>query len=126
MLKKLGFVNGCFDVLHIGHIRLFEFAKKHCDILVVGIDTDERVKELKGPDRPINNQDERAEFLMNLKNVDKVCFFSSDDGLTNLIKDTLPDIMIVGSDHRGKKVIGAEYAKELIFFERIKARYCFS
>ena len=65
---KVGFVNGCFDVLHIGHIRLFEFAKSKCDHLVVGIDSDKRVKELKGPDRPYNKEGIRAEMLMSIQN----------------------------------------------------------
>ena len=117
--SKIGFINGCFDVLHIGHIRMFEFAKKKCDYLIVGIDSDTRIKHLKGPHRPINNQKDRHEFLLSLKHIDKVFLFETDTELTSLIKSINPDIMIVGSDYRDKTVIGAQHAKRLIFFDRI-------
>ena len=116
---KIGFVNGCFDVLHVGHVRMLNFAKSCCDHLIVGIDSDSRVKELKGVNRPINNESDRKEFLLSLQSIAEVEIFDSEDELINLIKRLKPDIMIVGSDYRGKKVIGSEYAKQLIFFERI-------
>ena len=117
---KIGFVNGCFDVLHIGHIRMLQFAKQKCDYLIVAIDTDIRVKLLKGHQRPINVQCDRMEFLMSLSAVDEVQMFSTDEELIDLIKLNNPDIMIVGSDYRGKKVIGSEHAHQLIFFNRIE------
>tara|TARA_B100000131_G_C18086079_1_gene600205 strand:- start:1176 stop:1574 length:399 start_codon:yes stop_codon:yes gene_type:complete len=117
---KIGFVNGCFDVLHIGHIRMLQFAKDHCDYLIVGIDSDSRVKTLKGLSRPINNQDIRAEFLCSLGSVDEVRVFDSSEELISLIKSIGPNIMIVGSDYRDKVVIGSDYAKQLIFFDRIE------
>lgn len=113
------FVNGTFDLLHKGHIQLLNYAKSLGDYLCVGIDTDERVKEKKGPKRPIHNQDERKFFLENLKSVDEVKFFSNDNELKELIKSLTPDIMIVGSDWKNKSVIGSHYASELIFFDRI-------
>jgi D-beta-D-heptose 7-phosphate kinase/D-beta-D-heptose 1-phosphate adenosyltransferase len=113
------FVNGTFDILHIGHLKLLNYAKSLGEYLCVGIDCDERVKEKKGSLRPIHNQDERQFFLENLKSVDKVFIFSTDSELENLVKIVNPDIMIVGSDWKGKNVIGSQYAKNLIFFDRI-------
>ena len=113
------FVNGTFDILHRGHLELLNFAKGLGDFLMVGIDTDDRVKEKKGSTRPIHNQEERKFFLENLKSVDEVKFFSSDQELEELIKSFQPDIMVVGSDWKGKSVIGSYYASKLIFFDRI-------
>ncbi len=113
------FVNGTFDILHRGHLELLNYAKSLGDYLCVGIDTDERVKEKKGPTRPIHSQDERKFFLENLKAVDEVKLFSSDEELEGLVKSFKPDIMVVGSDWKDKSVIGSYYAAELIFFDRI-------
>ena len=113
------FVNGTFDILHRGHLELLNFAKGLGDFLMVGIDTDDRVKEKKGTTRPIHNQEERKFFLENLKSVDEVKFFSSDQELEELIKSFQPDIMVVGSDWKGKSVIGSYHASKLIFFDRI-------
>ena len=115
----VGFINGCFDVLHIGHIRMLRHAKSKCERLYVAIDSDSRVKKAKGSDRPINNQEDRAEFLISLTCVDDVLIFNSDKELTSLVKSINPDVMMVGSEYKNKKVIGSEYAKQLIFFERI-------
>jgi rfaE bifunctional protein nucleotidyltransferase chain/domain len=117
-MKKV-FVNGTFDVLHKGHLMLLNFAKSYGDYLIVAIDTDERVKEKKGSTRPIHNQEERSFFLRMLKPVDQVEMFSSDEELENLVKGFRPDIMIVGSDYKDKRVIGSEFAKQLKFFDRI-------
>jgi D-beta-D-heptose 7-phosphate kinase/D-beta-D-heptose 1-phosphate adenosyltransferase len=113
------FVNGTFDILHRGHLELLNYAKSLGDYLCVGIDTDDRVKEKKGPTRPIHNQDERKFFLENLKAVDEVKLFSSDEELEGLVKSFKPNIMVVGSDWKDKSVIGYYYAAELIFFDRI-------
>ena len=99
---------------------MFQFAKQQCDYLIVGIDTDSRVKLLKGKSRPFNKQDDRQEFLLSLSTVDEVHQFATDKELIGLIKSIEPDIMIVGSDYRGKNVIGSKHAKQLIFFERIE------
>jgi D-beta-D-heptose 7-phosphate kinase/D-beta-D-heptose 1-phosphate adenosyltransferase len=118
-MKKV-FVNGTFDVLHPAHIMLLNFAKSQGDYLHVAIDTDERVKEKKGDSRPIFKQEERKFFLENLKAVDNVSFFGTDAELENTIEEYAPDIMIVGSDWKGKPVIGSQFAKELKFYDRIE------
>ena len=118
-MKKV-FVNGTFDVLHPAHIMLLNYAKSEGDYLHVAIDTDTRVKEKKGESRPIFNQEERKFFLMNLKAVDNGSFFLTDEELENTIRDYAPDIMIVGSDWKGKPVIGSQFAKELKFYDRIE------
>lgn len=112
------FVNGTFDVLHPGHIALLTYASNSGDELLVGIDSDRRVKEKKGHDRPINNEDIRAKMLFHIKGVDNVMIFDTDDDLRELVSNYEPDIMIVGSDYENKDVIGSEYAKELKFFKR--------
>ena len=112
------FVNGTFDIIHRGHLELLNYAKR-LGYVYVGIDTDECVKGKKGSGRPIHNQEDRKFFLENLKSVDEVRFFSNDEELEGLVKSFEPDIMIVGSDWKGKSVIGSYYAAELIFFDRI-------
>jgi D-beta-D-heptose 7-phosphate kinase/D-beta-D-heptose 1-phosphate adenosyltransferase len=113
------FVNGTFDILHRGHLELLNYAKSLGDFLLVGIDSDDRVREKKGPTRPIHNQEERKFFLENLKAVNTVDIFSSDYELEQIIKSFKPDIMVVGSDWKDKSVIGSYYASKLIFFDRI-------
>jgi D-beta-D-heptose 7-phosphate kinase/D-beta-D-heptose 1-phosphate adenosyltransferase len=113
------FVNGTFDLLHRGHLELLNFAKSWGDRVYVGIDTDRRVSEKKGPSRPIYNQEDRKFFLENLKAVHKVYLFDSDVQLETLINFIQPDTMIVGSDWKGKSVIGSMYAAELVFFNRM-------
>ena len=117
-MKKI-FTNGCFDVLHRGHLELFKHAKSLGDVLIVGVDSDEKIKLDKGPDRPYNRLEDRVEMLKSLKFIDEVYDFGSTRGLELLIKKTAPDILIIGSDWRGKKVVGQQYAKEVRFFQRI-------
>jgi rfaE bifunctional protein nucleotidyltransferase chain/domain len=117
-MKKV-FVNGTFDVLHTGHLLLFEYAKSFGNHLIVAIDTDERVSEKKGPSRPINSLWDRAFMLANIHMIDEVRTFGSDEELEELVKYYEPDIMVVGSDWKDKPVIGSQYAKELKFFDRI-------
>lgn len=114
------FVNGTFDILHRGHLALLSYARSLGDEVIVAIDTDERVKELKGPTRPINSCLDRMVMLQALKTVDKVLSFSSDEELENLVKNTQPDIMVVGSDWKGKSVIGSMHSAELKFFDRLE------
>ena len=114
------FVNGTFDILHRGHLALLSYARSLGDEVIVAIDTDERVREMKGPTRPINSCLDRMVMLQSLKTVDKVLSFSSDEELENLVKTTEPDIMVVGSDWKGKSVIGSMYSAELKFFDRLE------
>lgn len=116
-MKKI-FVNGTFDILHPGHMALFEYAKSQGDYLLVAIDADSRVKQFKGDSRPINNQETRKRMLECVKFIDEVSIFDSDESLTNTVKNYAPDLMIVGSDYQNKRVIGSEHAKKLFFFER--------
>jgi len=116
---KTVFVNGTFDVLHTGHLLLFEYAKSFGDHLIVAIDSDERVKEKKGSTRPINPLLDRAFMLANIYTINEVRTFGSDEELEELVKYYKPDIMVVGSDWKDKPVIGSQYAKELKFFDRI-------
>jgi D-beta-D-heptose 7-phosphate kinase/D-beta-D-heptose 1-phosphate adenosyltransferase len=115
---KTIFVNGTFDVLHIGHICLLNHAKSLGDKLIVAIDSDARVKEKKGETRPVHNDTERMVMLMNIKAVDEVYIFKDDVELESLVQLFEPDIMVVGSDWKGKPIIGSQYAKTVEFFER--------
>lgn len=116
-MKKI-FVNGSFDILHRGHIELLKYAKHLGDFLVVAIDTDDRIQQLKGSSRPINNQWDRKFVLENIRSVDDVCLFGSDAELVALIQEYAPDVMVKGSDYIGKTIIGAEYCKEIKFYDR--------
>jgi D-beta-D-heptose 7-phosphate kinase/D-beta-D-heptose 1-phosphate adenosyltransferase len=114
-------VNGTFDILHRGHLELLDYAKSCGGHLVVAIDTDRRVKELKGESRPINNQYDRKYHLEMLKPVDQVVLFDSKEELIQIIEDFKPDIMVKGSDYKGRSVVGATYVPEVIYYERIGA-----
>lgn len=105
--KKVVFTNGCFDLLHVGHIRYLEEAKKNGDILVVGINSDASVKRLKGEDRPIQKEDERAEILAALRAVDHTVLFTEDTPL-ELIKKIKPDILVKGGDWAIDQIVGAD------------------
>ena len=96
--KKVVFTNGCFDVLHVGHVRYLTAAKNFGDVLIVGLNTDESVKKLKGESRPINNQFDRAEVLLGLKAVDYVIFFGENTA-ENLIAEINPDVYVKGGDY---------------------------
>ena len=108
-------VNGTFDILHSGHLALLNHARSLGDYLVVAIDSDRRVQELKGADRPINTQQERQELLSNLRAVDEVRIFDSDQELVDIIAECA--IMVKGSDYEGKTIVGQDVCKELIFFK---------
>lgn len=112
--------NGCFDVLHRGHIELFKYAKSLGKELYVGIDSDEKVKKDKGEDRPFNKLEDRVEMLLSIKYIDKVFVFDTAEELSKIISDIKPYVLIVGSDWRNKKVIGDEYAKHVRFFDRLE------
>jgi D-beta-D-heptose 7-phosphate kinase/D-beta-D-heptose 1-phosphate adenosyltransferase len=110
------FVNGTFDIVHNGHLAMINYAKTLGDSLSIAIDSDSRVKQLKGKTRPINNQQERANLLINLKAVDNVYIFDTDSELIDLIKQH--DIMIKGSDYKDKPIIGSDLI-DINFFDRI-------
>ena len=112
-------VNGCFDILHRGHFELFNYAKSLGNELIVGIDSDEKVAQDKGPDRPYNNLEDRVYALESLKAIDKVMVFDNKEHLEWLVEITKPDILVVGSDWKGKEIVGGKYTKKIVYFDRI-------
>ena len=96
--KKIVFTNGCFDIIHAGHVRYLTAAKNFGDVLIVGLNTDESVRKLKGASRPINNQSDRAEVLLGLKAVDHVIFFGEATA-ENLIAEVKPNVYVKGGDY---------------------------
>jgi len=96
--KKIVFTNGCFDIIHAGHVRYLTAAKNFGDVLIIGLNTDESVRRLKGASRPINNQADRAEVLLGLKAVDHVIYFGEQTA-ENLIAEVKPDIYVKGGDY---------------------------
>jgi D-beta-D-heptose 7-phosphate kinase/D-beta-D-heptose 1-phosphate adenosyltransferase len=117
-MDKKVWINGSFDILHIGHIKLFEYASSFGSIRV-GIDSDRRIKEKKGSKRPFNNLQDRIEFLKAIKYVTDIVTFDSDEELTNEIKKYTPDIMIIGNDYTYESIIGRDYIPEIKFFQKI-------
>ena len=114
-------VNGTFDVLHPGHIALLNTARSYGKWLVVAIDTDRRVRELKGDSRPINNQNDRRIMLSSLKSVDVVEFFDSTEELVKLMERYKPDVYVKGSDWKHDKQSTAEqYCKKVIYYDRVE------
>ena len=124
--KNIIWLNGTFDVLHMGHIKLFQQAWEIANDelpsfswkVVVGVDTDERIKEKKGNNRPVNNLANRMSFLRAIRYVDEVYAFHSDDMLRDLIKAHAPKFMIIGDDYRNKEIIGSKYIKDIIYVPR--------
>tara|TARA_R110001583_G_scaffold56989_2_gene171438 strand:- start:3129 stop:3524 length:396 start_codon:yes stop_codon:yes gene_type:complete len=120
MEEKIIWTNGCFDILHVGHIELFKYAKSMGFKLYVGVDSDDKVKSDKGEDRPFNKLSDRIKVLESIKYIDKVFSFDSTEGLKNLVKKHKPHVLIVGSDWKNKTVVGEEYAQQVRFFDRIE------
>jgi D-beta-D-heptose 7-phosphate kinase/D-beta-D-heptose 1-phosphate adenosyltransferase len=118
-LKNIVFTNGCFDILHSAHIKLLQFAKKQGDILIVGLNSDESIKRLKGNERPINIIEERKHILSLFDFIDYIIIFNEDTPL-NIIKLIQPNILIKGSDYNNTNVIGSEYCNKLLFFNYIE------
>ncbi|MEN4053930.1 D-glycero-beta-D-manno-heptose-7-phosphate kinase [Sulfurimonas sp. NWX79] len=110
--KKVVFTNGCFDILHVGHVKYLQIAKSFGDILIVGLNSDASVSRLKGPTRPVNVAQDRAYLLAALEAVDFVVPFEEDTPY-KLIKMIAPDVLVKGGDYEGKKVVGTEFAREL-------------
>ncbi len=103
--KKIVFTNGCFDLLHVGHVRCLAQAKKLGDFLIIGLNSDSSVKELKGEDRPINSFEDRATLLSAIESVDSVIMFEEQTP-ENLIKDIVPDILVKGGDYNIEDIVG--------------------
>jgi rfaE bifunctional protein nucleotidyltransferase chain/domain len=104
------FTNGCFDLLHLGHIELLKYAKSLGDYLVVGLNSDQSVKKLKGDSRPVNNEFTRKTILESLKFVDEVIIFNEQTPL-KLIQAIQPQIIVKGGDYKKEEVVGYEYEK---------------
>lgn len=111
--------NGCYDILHLGHIRLFEYAKSLGNKLIVGIDSDDRVKHFKGPTRPINSENIRKEILESIKYIDEVYIFDSDSSLCDLVIKHNIDSIVIGDDYKNKNVVGSHLVKDVIFFPKL-------
>jgi len=118
-MSKVIWTNGCFDILHVGHIKLFKYAKSLGDHLIVGIDSDERIRNSKGIHRPINNLQDRTEMLESIKYIDEVVWFHNDCELDNQVLLSGAEIMVVGSEYKDKKVIGSRHVQQIKFFEKI-------
>lgn len=110
--QRIVFTNGCFDILHLGHVKYLEVAKSFGDILIVGLNADSSVRKLKGPERPINPEYDRAYLLAALEVVDYVVIFDEETPY-DLIKMIAPDVLVKGGDYEGKAVVGTEFAGEL-------------
>lgn len=108
--KKLVFTNGCFDLLHVGHVRYLKEAKQQGDILVVAVNSDNSVKKLKGPTRPIQNEDDRAEILAALSCVDAVLIFDEQTP-EKLITEIRPDVLVKGGDWKPDQIVGGTFVQ---------------
>jgi rfaE bifunctional protein nucleotidyltransferase chain/domain len=104
--NKIVFTNGCFDILHRGHLTYLAEAKSCGDKLIIGLNSDKSVKRLKGPERPINSEDDRKFMLENLRSVDHVEIFEEDTPL-NLIKEILPQVLVKGGDWKVEQIVGS-------------------
>ena len=121
--KKIVFTNGCFDILHLGHVEYLNEARALGDCLIIAINSDESVRKIKGPDRPINNERDRAKMLLSLKAVDCVQIFNEETPL-EIIKLISPKVLVKGGDWKPEQIIGSEFVaknggitKSLIFKE---------
>ena len=110
--KKVVFTNGCFDILHVGHVKYLEEAKSYGDVLILGLNTDSSVRKLKGPSRPVNTQEDRAYILASLESVDYVVIFEEETPY-DLIKLIKPNVLVKGGDYEGMDVVGQDIADEL-------------
>jgi D-beta-D-heptose 7-phosphate kinase/D-beta-D-heptose 1-phosphate adenosyltransferase len=110
--RKIVFTNGCFDILHVGHLRYLERARALGGALVVGLNTDASVRRLKGPGRPVNGQRDRAEVLAGLECVDHVTFFAEDTPL-RLIRSVRPDFLVKGGDWKKRDIVGWDFVESI-------------
>jgi D-beta-D-heptose 7-phosphate kinase/D-beta-D-heptose 1-phosphate adenosyltransferase len=111
---RIAFTNGCFDILHLGHVRTLEWARARADVLLVGVNSSPSVRRLKGNGRPVVPQAERVAIVAALACVDRACLFDEDDPEA-LIREIKPDILVKGEDWKDKLVAGAEYAGAVMF-----------
>jgi len=118
MMNKKVWVNGCFDILHAGHIKLLEFAKMQGDFLYVGLDSDYRITKSKGEGRPVNDWRSRVTIMESIKYVDMVTFFDTDYQLERLIEEFKPNVMVIGEEYREKRIIGGEFCEKITYFPR--------
>ncbi len=109
--KKIAFTNGCFDILHLGHVQYLEKAKSAGDVLVVGLNSDASVRRIKGPKRPVLPQKERAGILAGLASIDFIVFFNEDTP-AQLIKAIVPDVLTKGADWKNKEVVGSDVVRK--------------
>ncbi len=119
--SKVVFTNGCFDILHFGHISYLSKARELGDLLIIGLNSDDSIKRLKGANRPINSQSDRTALLCALECVDFVLIFNEDTPL-NLISQIKPDILVKGADYVGKEIVGSEFAKEVRLIDFVEGR----
>jgi len=119
--KKIVFTNGCFDILHVGHVKYLEEAKSYGDVLILGLNSDESVRRLKGSTRPVNTEDDRAYILASLEAVDYVVKFYEDTPY-ELIKALQPHILVKGGDYEGKEVVGQDIAEELRLVDFVEGK----
>lgn len=109
--QKVVFTNGCFDIMHLGHVDYLEKARNLGDKLVVGLNTDSSVSRFKGPERPLQDQNSRARIMASLQFVDLVVFFDEDTPL-NLISELVPNVLVKGSDYLAENIVGADVVKK--------------
>lgn len=119
--KKIVFTNGCFDILHAGHVSVLEFSRAKGDVLIVGVNSDDSVCRLKGPGRPVNCQQDRALVLAGLESVSAVSLFGQDTPY-ELIKIIRPDVLVKGGDYKTDEIVGREFAKKVVRFPLLKGR----
>jgi len=119
--KKIVFTNGCFDLLHLGHVQLFEKAKSLGDVLVVAVNSDSSLRRLKGPKRPLVRQADRCNVLAALESVDFVTVFGEDTP-ENIIRELKPDVLVKGGDYNINQIVGRQYVRKVVRFPIVKGR----
>jgi len=119
--NKTIWTNGCFDIIHAGHMELFRYAKSQGDTLFVGIDSDERVRSLKGESRPINSQADRKSVLEAIRYIDKVFIFDSVSEMEKILTNNNVDLIVIGDEYKGRPITG-EGICEVCFFEKIPGK----
>ncbi|MDR3306113.1 MAG: adenylyltransferase/cytidyltransferase family protein [Endomicrobium sp.] len=119
--KKVVFTNGCFDLLHLGHISLFKKAKSMGDVLIVAINSDKSLSRLKGPKRPLVGEKDRAKFILSLKPVDYAVVFNEHTP-KEILSELHPDVLVKGGDYKPSEIVGREYVKKVYRFPFVKGK----